>query len=238
MTLADHTIDSDLDDADAMMATAHASAYRLPAGFAGFSARVRATTSDGHASGTVVIASPDEIVVVLHGSTEDKGASSDPIKAWVSKELASMVAHRWHQPYALADGRWPKTIDADTGHPLGRVIRLVGDPFSSSYRVLDGQVTQVDRTMGAVRFVIAIHSRSISPDGRSLPGVFTASHWHTGSRRLVRSDAFVDTFATIGHSSEQAIVLPGGRRVVSADDAGLATRVLELTEHQLLSAPS
>lgn len=79
-----------------------------------------------------------------------------------------------------------------------------------------------------MRFVIAVSERLHVDDGRYLPAHFTVFHWSTESGRLVRADHFTDTYVPV-----DGVFLPARRQVVSATDAGLTTRVLELAEHRV-----
>jgi hypothetical protein len=154
----------------------------------------------------------------------------EPDREWASRELASLVAHRWPQAYGSGDGRYPKETDPDDRHPLGLLVMLRGDPLSSSYRVQDRQVTQINRHHPGGRFSIVIQARMTAPDGRGLPTQFAVCHWD-GTGRLIRSDLYSDAYRNV-----EGVLLPERRRVATADDRGLTTRELRLTQHALAAS--
>lgn len=207
---------------DELLGKAHAAAYRYPAGFGGFAATVAMAEAGWRAAGSLTARGPSQVEVALDADEHQR--------AWAAKELTSLVAHRWHQPYDAGDGRRPKAADAEGDHPLGRLVRLVGDPCSSSYRVLDGQVSQVDRQMGPMRFSIVIHERAPAPDRRAVPTTFTVSYWNTASGSLTCTDAYLDAYVEV-----DGVLLPRRRRVVTAADGGLVTRELRLSDQRLLA---
>lgn len=211
-------------DLDAMLRHAQEGTYRFPAGFAGFTARLLLVWEGGEAEGQVTALDPSKVEVHLEGP--------EPDREWASRELASLIAHRWPQTYESGDGRYPKESDPDDCHPLGTLIKLRGDPLSSSYRVRDGQVTQINRHVGNGRFSIVIQARRTAPrghaDGRGVPTQFAVCHWD-GTGRLVRSDLYSDAYVEMND-----LLLPERRRVVSADDQGLVAREMRLEQHSLM----
>jgi hypothetical protein len=207
---------------------AHESGYRFPEGFNGFTAQVTVIgTENGaiqRAAGTVSVASPHAIEVDISGVPD--------LANWARQELGSMTGHRWPTPYEMADGRWTLTIEDETGSPLGRLVTVHGDPFQSAYRLRNGRISQVIRTMGATRFTITIQNHGVVEDGRVLPMEFTVNYWDTGHGRLTRSDAYTDRYAQVND-----VWVPRSRRVVTATDAGLIARELELSAVTLLREP-
>lgn len=207
---------------DELLGGAHASAYRLPADFPGFSATVSMAGAGFRALGSLRATGPDCVEVTI--------SAPEAEQAWAAKELASMIAHRWHQPYDAADGRHPKATDEEVDHPLGRLVRLLGDPYSSSYRVLDGQVTVVERNMGPMRFCIVVHERAPAPERRSVPTTFTVTYWNAATGALTRTDSYRDAYSAI-----DGFLLPASRRVVTASDDGLVARELRLSDVRVLA---
>ena len=209
---------------DALLRQAQEAAYRLPPGFGGFTADLSCTTDAAQGRGTLRVSGPSAMETAFDGD------AGDDVRAFAQREVASMVGHRWAQPYEEGDGRYAKQFGQDDGGTLaGRLVVLDGDPFSSSYRVADGQVVQVNRAMGGGRFSIVIHARTSAPDGRSLPAHFSVYHWATDNGRLTRADSFSDSYTVVG-----GVALPAARRVVSATDDGLSRRELRLSHHVLV----
>lgn len=207
---------------DELLGEAHASAYRLPADFPGFEATVAMAGAGWRARGSMRATGPERVDVVIDATEADR--------AWAAKELNSMVAHRWHQPYDSGDGRHPKLTDAEIDHPLGRLVRLDGDPYSSSYRVLDGHVSVVERQVGPMRFCIVVHERAPAPDRRSVPSTFTVTYWNGATGELTRTDAYRDVYTEVGE-----VLLPASRRVVTASDDGLVARHLRLSDLRVVA---
>jgi hypothetical protein len=202
--------------ADDLLRRAFERSYRYPEGLAGVVARLRVEDTDGRRDATVELR-PGTAPVV-------EGAV---VAGEVAHELGMLAGHRWHRTYEESDGRWEKTLRAD-GHPLGDLIEL-DDPMRSSYRVRDGEITTITRTHGGLRFTIVVQERLAAPDGRSISRSFSALYWDDGSDRIVRADVFTDDYVVV-----DGLPLPRSRRIVCGTDAGLRTRVLELSGHEVL----
>ena len=196
-------------DPDVLLRRAHDAGYRFPQGFAGFTATVRTGAGD---SGRLVVRSRTEIELTFAGEPSDDAS-------WVRDEVASIVSHRWPSGYDEGDGRWAKRAD-------GELVTILDDPFDSAYKLRDNVISEVHRTVGSARFVIVVSERLRTADGRHLPTHFTVFHWDTGTGQLNRADHFTDSYTVVG-----GVYLPEQRRVVSASDEGLVTRVLELADH-------
>lgn len=207
---------------------AHDGGYRFPDGFNGFSGKLSVIEANDQAvrrgAGAATVGGPRSTVVELD--------TEDDLATWARTEVASMAGHRWPTPYEQSDGRWTLTIEDNTAHPLGRLVTVHDDQFQSSYRVRDGRISQVTRTMRTTRFTITIQSHTSTDDHRLLPAEFTVTYWDTASQRLTRADAYTDRYASIN-----GVWIPKSRRVVTATDAGFVTRELELTDVVLLDAP-
>ncbi len=152
---------------------AHEMGYRYPQGFAGFRASLDSWPAGVRACDTVEVRFPKEIRLDVNGS--EAGI------AWLRQELGSIAGHLWHVPYEEAAGRYSLTLENDD-HPLGQLIRVHDDPFDSSYRVLDGQITQINRQMGMLRFSILIQESVTVETGRTFPTHFTVVSTGTRSR--------------------------------------------------------
>jgi hypothetical protein len=196
-------------DPDVLLRRAHEAGYRFPQGFAGFSASVRTGAGD---SGRLVVRGRTEIELTFAGEPSDDAS-------WARDEVASIVSHRWPSGYEEGDGRWAKRAD-------GEMVTILDDPFDSAYKLRDNVISEVHRTVGVARFVIAVSERLRTADGRQLPTHFTVFYWDTGAGRLTRADHFTDTYTVV-----RDVYLPQQRRVVSATDGGIVTRVLELADH-------
>lgn len=212
--------------AHGVLREAQQAAYRFPEGFFGFRAHVTITeaTSGGTktASGTVTVGGPRSIELALEGD--------ETLAQWGKQEIGSVAGHRWPTSYEESDGRYGLVLDEDPHHPLGSQITFQDDPFASVYRVANGRISQVTRSMGSMRFTITMQRHSETPDGRALPSEFTVSYWNTQQDRLTRSDIYSDRYQVVENVS-----IPATRTIVTADDTGFTTRVLEFSDVQLLT---
>lgn len=191
----------------ALLQRAHERAYRFPAGFAGFSALLTSGAT-----------------LEVKGKREFTLSEGD---AWTREQIASILGHRWALDYETeGDGRFGQN-EQDDGDPTGTLVRLEGDPLDSSYRVTDRhEIAEVHRTAGDTRFTIVISSGFETGVGR-LPQNFSVYYWNLGGR-LTKVDQYRDQYTEV-----DGVWLPSRRTVTTATDAGLSSRVLTLTDHQL-----
>ena len=206
-----------------LLRAAHDAAYRLPPGFGGFAARIVYEYDGGRAEGTVRVAGPRAIEPEIDVDDEARG--------WLTREIASMAGHRWHLPYEDADGKHMLDLRPEDDSLLGQFIVVANDRLDSSYRVQSAEISQVNRTMGQMRFSIQIQERLAAPDGRTLPSHFTVFYWSTADGRLTRTDVYRDEYVAVDE-----VYLPFARRIITADDAGISARCLTFTGHRLLEA--
>jgi hypothetical protein len=207
-------------DPDALLRRAHERVHRYPAGFPGFRARVTLLGPEGVSRGALE-ARPDS----RPGLAPE---ADDAERRWAQEKLGSVLGHRWHLPYERADGRWPKALAPDRGHARGRVVELA-DPLRSTYRIEDGLIAEISRTDGPTRFTVLIGDRRAAPDGGMVSTHFVVLRWLLEGECLMRADAYADTHVEIG-----GVLLPAGRRVATATDAGLTVRELVLDGHEVL----
>lgn len=215
-------------EAHAVLKEAHGRSYRFPEGFHGFTADIAVVRAKdetvAHASGRVTVAGPRAIQIEMD--------ENDDLAAWARQELASMAGHRWPTPYEESDGRYELALGNDTDHPLGPELTFQNDPFKSTYRVVDGAISQVTRSMGTMRFTITMQRHETAADGRSLPSEFTVSYWNTTENSLVRADGYQDRYAI-----NDGVSVPESRTVVTADDGGFTTHRLIVSNVRLLTEP-
>jgi hypothetical protein len=204
--------------ADELVRNAQARAYRYPQGFAGFRADLSWHTEAASGSGAVVARTGPEVELEADGADE---------LAWVVRELRSIVGHRQHSEYERGDGAHDKRL-ASSAHVLGELVEL-GDSLKSSYRVVDGEISTVTRTMDGRRFTIVVHDRREMPNARTLPTTFTVFYWDAESGALTATEAYRDEVVEV-----DGIFLPAVRRVVRGDGTGLSVRELRLTGHAML----
>ncbi len=206
--------------ADELVREAYEAVHRYPQDFPGYRAAVLFSTERGSSRGAVAVRPGRDPELTIDAAEADR--------RWLSQELGSLAGHRWHRSYEDADGRLAKTLGADEGHPLGRLVEL-DDAMRSTYRVLDGRITEISRTADATRFTIVIQERMAAADGGAVSTQFTVAYWDLEAGRLTRSDVYSDAYVEL-----EGVLLPCLRRVVTAADDGLTARQMRLSAHELL----
>lgn len=166
--------------------------YRFEPGFKGFRAAVLYRDDRRCETGALEIRSPGSVRL---GGGLGAGAGR------VRREMSSMVGHRFSLFCDEADGRYPLS-PGEEEHPRGCPVK-VDDPFQSSYRVLCGRISQVNRTLENLWSSIRVQN-------------------------LLWTGTCNDSYIVVGD-----ICLPLARRVVRARDTGTAVRQLLLKDHEL-----
>lgn len=206
-------------EAHRLLRRAYGANYRWPQGFGGFRASIYYACDQEHGAGSLEVRSPSDIRL---------GETLEGADGRLGQELASIVGHRWHLPYEEADGRHQLSLDARE-HPLGRLVRVDDDGMGSSYRIQGGHISQIYRKVGGKRFSIHIQERTFIGDGRALPVHFCATYWDIEQERLVRTEIYRDGYITVGD-----VYLPLSRRIATAEDFGITTRLMLFRDHELI----
>jgi hypothetical protein len=208
-------------DADSLLRSAQERAYHHPPEFGGFRAALRVQDGGSVAEGTVTVGREGAPEIALDADAQTL--------AWARHELGSMAAHRRHRSYEDGDGRHPKRLAPDDGSPLGRLV-VLEDELASTFRVRDGELSEISRSHGGARFTIVIQERVAAPDGRSVSSAFTVLFRDEASGALTSAHVYAD-----GHEPVGGLLLPASRQVVTADGDGVRVRRLDLSEHELLA---
>ncbi len=204
-----------------ILQAAHERVYRYPEGFTGFQAALRYTTDENILEGSVAIHSPTDITLTLEGKEE----TLQPLQ----REISSLSGHRWYASYSAGDGRYTLSLDENAQHPLGQLIIFHDDPFTSSYRVKNGSIVQINRQKGTTRFTIQIHEQTSVEQDRTLPRQYTVAYWNTDEKRLTRSMSYTDLYVAV-----EGYYLPSSRRIIIYDNAGVHVHVIEFSVHKLV----
>jgi hypothetical protein len=141
-----------------------------------------------------------------------------------------MAAHWWPASYAEVYGAYPAYSCHDGAGPFGRLVYLDGEPHSSSFRVHDGQIAEMNHQMGDVCFSVHVLERRPAADGRTLPTRFKVTYRERESGRLTHVDTYTDTHTLVG-----GVSLLSSRSVVVASDRQTCVWRLLLRHHELLS---
>jgi hypothetical protein len=203
--------------ADALVRAAHARAYRYPQDFTGFRATLGWRVDDRTGEGTAVARPGPEIELEVDAPDDDR--------AWLERELRSIIGHRQASTYDRGDGRHEKRVSDDAGHTLGTLVEI-DDEYASSYRIAGEQIATVTRTLGERRFTIVVHDRAPMPDGTGLPTSFTVFYWDVESGALTSTEAYRDAAVEV-----DGVFVPASRTVVRGDSDGLSVRSLRLSDH-------
>jgi hypothetical protein len=180
--------------------------------FPGFSADLSVNVEGKVASGKVEVSSKGKVVLKLEGEGKD----------WAQATLASLVSHRMGGPPAKTPAcAFPDEV-AD--HPLGRAIRVVNDVYHSSYRILDRQVSEVNRRMGESRFTISVLKNHVNAEKKFLPSIYAVNTWDAKSGALKKSETHYNTWKRVGDFD-----LPLTVTVVTATEGKQVVRTIKLS---------
>jgi hypothetical protein len=186
--------------------------------FPGFTADLAAYAVDQQVSGKVSINATGDISLDMPKS---------PLAEWVEEQLHSLVQHR------MPDGEVTEGdvtyADNDLTHPLGRKIDL-GDPsLQSVYRVRDNVITEVNRSIGELRFTISVLEVVRNAENKYLPRSFAMNFFDAASGELKTSVAYRNDWQRIGNFDVPKTILE-----VSTQKGGSLTKQIVFTNCQLV----
>jgi Protein of unknown function (DUF3386) len=186
--------------------------------FPGFSADISGNVDGRAFSGKATIAANGDVSLDVDESV---------VKPWVEEQLHSIVSHRLPLP---KDDAPPilRFADHDTSHPLGRLLDFVGGQFASSYRVLNDRITVVNRSMGARNMTITVLDDLHNAEGKQLPRSYTVQYWKADDGSLERTDSISNRWSRVGRYD-----LPASITVLTASNAALSVRTVQLANHKL-----
>jgi hypothetical protein len=193
-----------------------------PAGFKGFTAQLTVNINGKEFHGPVTVKGPNGVSVQL-----DDG----DIQQWAHEQLRMIAVHRGPRTFEQSDGKYTLTME-DDGHPLGIKLDIHGS--QSFYRLKDGRITQINRTMShpgmpAFAFTINVEDSAVTQDKKYLTTKYTVYYFSPENGTLKNVESFTDTHARVG-----AADLPATRRIIAFENGGVVVKSLLLTGHQLL----
>jgi hypothetical protein len=191
--------------------------------FPGFNARLRVATTAGYVGqGTLTVTAGGEVKLTGFPSGLDEKQVGD--------YLESLVGHRLAE--TNPDERVEFADDGTPAHPLGRLVKFVGDEkLHSSYRLRDDVVTQVNREMGEVRFSIDVLHVHRDATGKYVPEVFTVTFRDKSSGALKRCETHLNEWTQVGNFE-----LPSHIRLQRSGADAESLLTLDLAGHELLPA--
>jgi hypothetical protein len=186
----------------------------FPASFAGVAVEIVLNDNGKIAKGLLIYEAGKGGELKIEGLDEDT-------QGWLKEQATSIIAHRRGGDFAKGDGRHPITFGEDDGSPAGRRV-VLNDSMKSSYRIRNGQVVEVDRTMGDSHFTITVLETTPVAGGKFLPRHFTVTYFDAKTGAIRRSEAFTDDYKQIN-----GVWFPASRRVARAENGKVVTRVIE-----------
>ncbi|MBX9789571.1 MAG: DUF3386 family protein [Pirellulales bacterium] len=213
--------DKSPDSANALLARAR-EARAVWSDFPGFESDVTLNIDGTLAQGRVEV-SADGDVKLSGVDSADAG--------WVRQQLALLIRHRMPAPF----GDQQVVFGDDTqDHPLGRLVKFVGDSAHSAYRIKDDVIHEVNRDQGAMRFTISTLEVARNAEGKYMPADYSASYWERESGRLKSNETYHEEWVRVGEfdlPKRHVVVLTGNdtRRVMEIDFAGHRLKVDDKT---------
>jgi len=192
---------------------------RWPADFNGFSADLTVNVDGKEFTGMVTVKPSQDVTVSLPDAEVQK---------WATGTISMIAVHRAHRTFDQSDGKSVLTLDRSAAHPLGQTIRI-HDSLQSYYRVKDDRITQVNRTMGPIKFTINVEDSVITADKKYLTTRYTVYYFNPQDGRLANVESFTDTHVRVGHAD-----LPASRRIISAENGAVSVKTLTFANHRLL----
>jgi hypothetical protein len=156
-------------------------------------------------------------------------AGDESNQPWALQMVLNMLGHRRSPNFEKGDGRYPIAFAANDYSPAGRRV-LLNDPMGSSYRILNGRVSEVARTAGNERFTISIMEEMPASNGRYLPRHFTVTYFDAKTGAIKRTEAFTDEYREMG-----GVWLPSSRRLIKAENGKVTTRVIQFSNARVRS---
>ncbi|GIV01689.1 MAG: hypothetical protein KatS3mg015_0519 [Fimbriimonadales bacterium] len=140
--------------------------------------------------------------------------------------VLSLLQHRLPNDFESGDGRYNLAWTGDE-NAIGKQIAL-NDALQSKYRVRDGAIVEVDRTLGETRLVVNVLEFERVAGGKHLPKTLIVSYFDAASGALKRSETMMDSYRTV-----DGVIVPASRRVIVVQDGTVRALEILLTEFQI-----
>lgn len=147
---------------------------------------------------------------------------------WVKQQLGLLIRHRMPSPFGDQDVVFG---DEAKDHPLGRLVKFVGDSAHSAYRIKDDVILEVNREQGPMRFTISTLEVARSAEGKYMPADYSASYWEKESGRLKSNETYHEEWVRVG-----AFDLPKRHVVVLTGNDTRKVMEIDFTGHELSAA--
>lgn len=206
----------------------HRRMYKWPVGFGGYRARLSLNDDGRIEIGTVSLVPRKDTTVELPGV--------DPaLQEWVRERLWTQGMHLAYVPFEEGDGKYVLSFDPGEDpampHPRGRRVLLTGGRLDSWYRIKDRQYTQIGRiTPMTERRINTIERYDVAPNGQQYSSHYVMTYFTLDGRSVIVMESYVNEYIEV-----QSLWLPLHRRVAYGDQGKVKTRVIELSNHEVLA---
>ena len=214
---------ADTDDsgvaAEILLERARAQRETLSVDFPGFRSNLT-VWADGEAHRGQMLFRPPITLEVELGDAD--------VRKVVKRTARSLLSHRMAPTRSRNRNDQTISYADEDSHPLGRRI-LLGDKYSSSYRIREDRILEVDRNMEDSRLLITVTETETTPEGKYLPTHFFVVTFDKESGAVKQSSAYADAYQEVGGE-----YLPQSRQVVRTAKGRTETLRIEWAEIELL----
>jgi hypothetical protein len=206
---------------------AHGRMYRWPAGFGGYRAKILLNDEGQVYRGKMSLVPRKETMVELEGADA-------ALQEWVRERLWTQGMHLAYTPFEEGDGKhilsFAPDDDPAVPHPRGRKVLLTGGRLDSWYRIKEQRYTQIGRlTPMTERRVNTIERYDVAPDGRQYSSHYVMTYFTLDGQAVIGMESYVNEYEDI-----RGVLLPRRRSVAYGEGGSVKTRVIELSEHEVL----
>ena len=213
-----------LGDAAALLEQVRNQRETLSPEFRGFRSNLVVHKGGRRHAGTMLFRPP----ITLEVELEDAD-----LRKRVKQIVRSFLSHRIRNDRAQDSAGEEVAFAGEDSHPLGRRVML-GDKYSSSYRIRGLNILEVDRRLDDSRLVITVLETRETGKGTSLPAHFFVTTFDQESGAVRQASAYTDTYREMAGE-----YLPSSRRIVSTADGRTETLLIEWEGMELLpTAPA
>lgn len=157
--------------------------------FPGFTAQISVYRDGQTFSGHVTVAADGKVRVHLEDGESRK---------WAEQTLTSVALNALREPFEKRYQGKSISFGKDDLHPLGQLVEVHGDAYSSRYRVRDGEIREIERSTREQRLTIEILSIDRHPEHGKQSQSFVVYYREPGSDALRSSEAVVDERVPVG----------------------------------------
>jgi hypothetical protein len=213
--------------ARALVKEAHSRMYKWPSGFRGYRAQIVLNDEGRLWTGTVSLVPRKDTTVELPGA-------DSVLREWVRERLWTQGMHLAYTPFEEGDGKYVLSFAPDDDpavpHPRGRKVLLTGGRFESWYRIKDQQYTQIGRiTPMTERRVNTIERYDLAPDGKQYSNHYVMTDFTLDGQSVIGMESYVNEYTDV-----HGVWLPLRRRISFGERGLVTTRVVELSNHEVL----